>query len=144
MDKVYTYLMIISIMSFLLWASGNGGAGNMFDLVYSIATGGDVQLTAMWVTIALIFTGITAAVAYQSVIAGNASAAIAGGGITMSLFLISFVSDIVAVLTKASSACDYTAGGLCGITYWLIAFICVPLAIGFMWSIGQLVFGGGD
>lgn len=144
MDKVYTYLMIVVSLSFLLYISGNGSSGSVFTLVNGVLNGESIQSSALWLVIYGVLATIGAAVIVQSVIAGNASAAVVGGGVTMSLFLISFVSDILYVLDQARLPVATDNTGLSAVVYYIIAGICIPLAIGFGWSIGQLVFGGND
>ena len=144
MDKVYTYLMIMVSISFMLFIGGYSSSGSLFSLVQGILNGSNFETSLLWLTIYGILLTVGAAVAYQSVIFGNASAAIAGGGVVMALFLVSFISDIINIIVLAGSSCDIAATGFCGVTYYIIAGVCTLLAVGLAWSIYQMVVGGGD
>lgn len=146
MDKVYTYLMIVVSISFLLWAAGYGSSGSMFNVISILKGGGTWEATALWIFMLGALGSLAGLAAYQSFVAGNASAATAAGAAAMSLFLITFIADIVHLISLADvSNCSKTVdAGLCGVSFYLITFPCILLALGFGWSIWQHTVGGGD
>lgn len=151
MDKVYTYLMLIVSVSLFLYMSGLGSGTNMFSLVLdglseqTFLKTENISNNWMWGLLIIVFVAIGLGIAYQSVIAGNASAAITAGLITVAFSIgISFIGDVIYILTLAENSCDITGGVLCSVPYYIIFAICSFLVMGFVWSLGQLVFGGGD
>lgn len=147
MDKVFTFLMITATISLFLFLAGLGGDLNFFSIINNIITGGDfINSNALWTKIAgaTIFIALAAGVTYQSVIAGNASAAITGVQIVMAGYLVTFITDLIAVLSKANQVCEANPSGLCGVGYYVIAIPITLLAIGFSWSLAEYVLGGGD
>jgi hypothetical protein len=142
MEKVYTYLTLAVMISFMFFISGVGTSGNSFSLIQAIIQG-NITNSNLWVQIALVIAGIGITLGLSALI-GNAGTAITAGNIAMSYFLITFVSDIIGIINVGYQTCDANLSGLCGVAYWLVAFICIPIAVGFGWSLYEMVVGSNN
>lgn len=142
-DKVFTFLLITFVMSLLLYFAGQATSNNSVGLVLSILQG-NFQDNELWQQMAIVLAGVGLLVASIGLVAGNSGAAITGATVTMGLFLVSYISDIIGVIQTAGMGCDVNAAGLCGLVYWLIVFILAPLALMFAYSLMQFALGGTD
>jgi len=148
MDKVFTFLILISTVSVLLFMAGVTSSSelNIMGAIYDITNGGSIESSTLWVGILAIFGTVVGLAAVNAGTFGNASAASVIGAFAMvSTVLVTFLSDFLAVIKKMGVSCEVEAvQSLCTLGYWIIYPIFSILIVGFIWSLVEFIMGGGD
>lgn len=153
-EKVFTYIVIMTFIMLLLYAGGmvtDSQLGAVGGIVSTNSTTGELNLVDYHsiglYSFVLVLVGILAAAAIVGVAAsffgGNTPSEgvlLAGTFGVAGSFLWGFIASIWNVMNVANAASCTT--GICGVwVSWLIALICVPIALGFIWSVIEWLRG---
>lgn len=141
MKAVYTFFMItVSISLMLFLVGGLDSSGNtIMPVILNILQGNNVSSSTLWLQLAIFVGAILGAAGLNTITGGSSGAAITIGKGAFIYWMINFVGDYVALIAMVKPT-DLATGGLDTVIYYITFVIGGLLAIGFVYSLIDLLF----